>query len=246
VGRPVTLSRLNGTTTLKTKFSDKVIAEYPFEGGNIDSPVIIYDDPPEDNGMDGTCSYASRPDRIETFNQTCELIIEGYGSECLQENADISFQQHLRAKHKDQYLLANGEDFARAMINSTAKQNNKIGLNASAKNKDYILKVVISYCNEDIVVGQDAEGNDIVKKGVTRIPDIALLQEIIMFNYSGNFDRITSFGHALCWARYLDSLGVMPKVKRNTNTNAYKKQQRKTRIKHRSPYSNLRTNPYKL
>ena len=283
VGRPVTISRRNGTTNLNTTFSDKIIADYPFEGGNIDAPVIIYDDPPDDNDMDGTyvagldhykhdksstdsigslyvfkrnvnldewsgrivCSYASRPDRIETFNQICELIIEGYGAECLQENADISFEQHLRAKGKDQYLLASGEDFAKAMISPTAKQNNKLGLNPSSKNKDYLLKLAISYCNEDIVVGTDENGNDIVKKGVTRIPDIALLKEIIDFNYSGNFDRLTSFSHALAWQRYLDSLGIMPKVKLNRKDNEFRKQMRRHRIKHNSPYSTLRSNPYK-
>ena len=32
-------------------FSDKQLADYPFQGGNIDSPVVIYEDPPEEGGV---------------------------------------------------------------------------------------------------------------------------------------------------------------------------------------------------
>lgn len=32
-------------------FSDKQLADYPFQGGNIDTPVVIYEDPPEEGGV---------------------------------------------------------------------------------------------------------------------------------------------------------------------------------------------------
>lgn len=32
-------------------FSDKQLADYPFQGGNIDAPVVIYEDPPEEGGV---------------------------------------------------------------------------------------------------------------------------------------------------------------------------------------------------
>lgn len=284
-GRPVTISRDMGTTNLKLTFSDKKIASFPFKEGNIDAPVIIYEDPPDDNTMDGTnvagldhykhdksstdsigsayifkrnvnlndewghrivASYASRPDRIEIFNQKLELLLEGYGAECLQENADISFQIYLRMKNKEHLLLANGEELARSRINTKAVQNNKYGLNPNPKNQQYLLNLVINYCNEDIEIGEDEEGNKIIVKGVTRIPDIYLLEEIIGFNYTGNFDRITAFGHALAWARYLDFLRIMPEPKIRKEDSTYQKQLRKNRHRHNSPYSTRRNSPYSL
>lgn len=284
-GRPVNISRDMGTTNLKLTFSDKKIASFPFKEGNIDAPVIIYEDPPEDNTMDGTnvagldhykydksstdsigsayifkrnvnlndewghrivASYASRPDRIEIFNQKLEMLLEGYGAECLQENADISFQIYLRMKNKEHLLLANGEELARDRINTKAVQNNKYGLNPNPKNQQYLLNLVINYCNEDIEIGEDEEGNKIIVKGVTRIPDIYLLEEIIGFNYTGNFDRITAFGHALAWARYLDFLRIMPEPKINKRESTYQKQLRKNLYKKNSPYSTKRNSPYRI
>ena len=32
-------------------FSDKQLADYPFQGGNIDAPIVIYENPPEDGGI---------------------------------------------------------------------------------------------------------------------------------------------------------------------------------------------------
>jgi len=273
-GRNVDIYRKQGTK-LGWEFSDKDLPSFPFEGGNIDSPVILFEDPPEDNDIDGTyvsgldhykhnkastnslganyifkrnvnldewsdrvvaCYYA-RPETIEKFNSINEMLIEGYGAECLQENADISFEQHLKAKHKLN-LLANGEELARRLINPRASQNNKYGLNPNEKNQQYILNLVIDYCQEDIEIGEDEHGEKIIVKGVTKIPDIGLLDEIINFHYGGNFDKIVAFGHALAWARYLDSLNIMPKVKKKyTNDSTYKKQMRQDKLRAKSPYS---------
>jgi hypothetical protein len=273
-GRNVDIYRKQGTK-LGWEFSDKDLPSFPFEGGNIDSPVILFEDPPEDNDIDGTyvsgldhykhnkastnslganyifkrnvnldewsdrvvaCYYA-RPETIEKFNSINEMLIEGYGAECLQENADISFEQHLKAKHKLN-LLANGEELAKRLINPRASQNNKYGLNPNEKNQQYILNLVIDYCQEDIEIGEDEHGDKIIVKGVTKIPDIGLLDEIINFHYGGNFDKLIAFGHALAWARYLDSLNIMPKVKNKyTNDSTYKKQVRQDKLRSKSPYS---------
>ena len=273
-GRNVDIYRKQGTK-LGWEFSDKDLPSFPFEGGNIDSPVILFEDPPEDNDIDGTyvsgldhykhnkastnslganyifkrnvnldewsdrvvaCYYA-RPETIEKFNNINEMLIEGYGAECLQENADISFEQHLKAKHKLN-LLANGEELAKRLINPRASQNNKYGLNPNEKNQQYILNLVIDYCQEDIEIGEDEHGDKIIVKGVTKIPDIGLLDEIINFHYGGNFDKLIAFGHALAWARYLDSLNIMPKVKKKyTNDSTYKKQMRQDKLRAKSPYS---------
>ena len=159
------------------------------------------------------CSYVSRPPSMNTFNRKCEIILEAYGAQCLQENADISFQQFLEAKNKDIKLLANGQEIVTRMINPNGRQVNKYGLAPTVKNKEYLLNLVISYCQEPIEEYLDKDGTEIKILGVERIKDEQLLQEIIDYKPGKNVDRIVAFGHALIWARYLDDIRVMPKIK---------------------------------
>lgn len=164
-------------------------------------------------------SYASRPTTPTTFYRTCELLIEGWSAECLMENADLGFLQYLDAKNKAESLLADGVDFSKT-ISPNSNPLTKLGYYPTPRNKEYIFKLVISYCWEEIVVGVDAEGNNITKLGIEFIPDIDLLDEIIAYKEKGNFDRIVAFGSALAWAKYLDSIGVRTEPRpQDTNKN---------------------------
>lgn len=49
VGKVVDVYKLAGNK-MGQNYSDKPVAPYPFKGGNIDCPVVIYEDPPEDGG----------------------------------------------------------------------------------------------------------------------------------------------------------------------------------------------------
>jgi hypothetical protein len=179
------------------------------------------------------CSFVSRPASMNTFNRTCEMLLEGYGAECLQENADISFQQYLEAKGKDIKLLANGEVIAQRMISGTARQTNKYGLTPTQKNKEYLLKVIINYCWEIVDSYIDHDGNEVSVLGIERINDVQLLDEIIGYKPGKNVDRIIAFAHALVWARYLDDIRVLPRIKakKPTDTERLKREDKVTRIK---------------
>lgn len=157
--------------------------------------------------------YAARPDRIETFNQTCEMLLEGYGAQCLMENADIAFQIYLRSRGKDTILLANGKELVQYKINPKAIQNNEIGLNTTAVNQRYIFGLVQNYTNEWITIGHNEEGEELTRRGIVRIPDPGLLQELTEYYPGMNADRLVAFGHALALADYWDSMGWYPKKK---------------------------------
>ena len=49
-GKTVDIYQIDGMK-MGYNFSDKQLADYPFQGGNIDSPVVIYEDPPEEGGV---------------------------------------------------------------------------------------------------------------------------------------------------------------------------------------------------
>lgn len=264
-------------------FSDKQLADYPFQGGNIDAPVVIYEDPPEEGGVFdftyvsgqdpyksdkadtdsvGTfyvlkryvkindpfaycivASYASRPPSSDDFCRNCEILQEAYGAKCLMENADRMYELYLTRRNKQLMLLEDGERLAGKIIRAGARQNNKLGLAPTVPNQRMLFNTVIQYCWEDVVVGYDDDGNEITQKGIYRIPDIELLDEIIAFGPGVNTDRIIAFGHALLLAKYYDDMGYMPES--TTQKENQKKRERK-KIEQAKGFTVRRHNPYKM
>lgn len=281
-GKTVDIYQIDGMK-MGYNFSDKQLADYPFQGGNIDSPVVIYEDPPEEGGVfDYTyvssldpyksdkadtdsvgsfyvlkryvkindpfaycivASYASRPPSSDDFCRNCEILQEAYGAKCLMENADRMYEFYLTRRNKQLMLLENGERLAGKIIRAGARQNNKLGLAPTVPNQRMLFNTVIQYCWEDVVVGYDDDGNEITQKGIYRIPDIELLDEIIAFGPGTNTDRIIAFGHALLLAKYYDDMGYMPES--TTQKENQKKRERK-KIEQVKGFTVRRHNPYKM
>lgn len=281
-GKTVDIYHIDGMK-MGYNFSDKQLADYPFQGGNIDSPVVIYEDPPEEGGVfDYTyvssldpyksdkadtdsvgsfyvlkryvkindpfaycivASYASRPPSSDDFCRNCEILQEAYGAKCLMENADRMYEFYLTRRNKQLMLLEDGERLAGKIIRAGARQNNKLGLAPTVPNQRMLFNTVIQYCWEDVVVGYDDDGNEITQKGIYRIPDIELLDEIIAFGPGTNTDRIIAFGHALLLAKYYDDMGYMPES--TTQKENQKKRERK-KIEQVKGFTVRRHNPYKM
>lgn len=155
-------------------------------------------------------SYVSRPAKSDDFCRTCEDLIEAYGAKCLMENADRIFELYLARRNKEMILLEDGEKLANRIIRPGTRQNNKLGLSPTVPNQRMLFSAVLQYCWEEIIVGYDEDGNEIKQKGIYRIDDIELLDEIIAFGPGVNTDRIIAFGHALLLARYYDDMNFMP------------------------------------
>lgn len=281
-GKTVDIYQIDGMK-MGYNFSDKQLADYPFQGGNIDSPVVIYEDPPEEGGVfDYTyvssldpyksdkadtdsvgsfyvlkryvkindpfaycivASYVSRPPSSDDFCRNCEILQEAYGAKCLMENADRMYEFYLTRRNKQLMLLEDGERLAGKIIRAGARQNNKLGLAPTVPNQRMLFNTVIQYCWEDVVVGYDDDGNEITQKGIYRIPDIELLDEIIAFGPGVNTDRIIAFGHALLLAKYYDDMGYMPES--TTQKENQKKRERK-KIEQVKGFTVRRHNPYKM
>lgn len=281
-GKTVDIYQIDGMK-MGYNFSDKQLADYPFQGGNIDSPVVIYEDPPEEGGVfDYTyvssldpyksdkadtdsvgsfyvlkryvkindpfaycivASYASRPPSSDDFCRNCEILQEAYGAKCLMENADRMYEFYLTRRNKQLMLLEDGERLAGKIIRAGARQNNKLGLAPTVPNQRMLFNTVIQYCWEDVVVGYDDDGNEITQKGIYRIPDIELLDEIIAFGPGTNTDRIIAFGHALLLAKYYDDMGYMPE---STTQKENQKKRELKKIEQVKGFTVRRHNPYKM
>ena len=187
-------------------------------------------------------SYASRPPSSDDFCRNCEILQEAYGAKCLMENADRMYELYLTRRNKQLMLLEDGERLAGKIIRAGARQNNKLGLAPTVPNQRMLFNTVIQYCWEDVVVGYDDDGNEITQKGIYRIPDIELLDEIIAFGPGVNTDRIIAFGHALLLAKYYDDMGYMPES--TTQKENQKKRERK-KMEQVKGFTVRRHNPYK-
>lgn len=188
-------------------------------------------------------SYASRPPSSDDFCRNCEILQEAYGAKCLMENADRMYELYLTRRNKQLMLLEDGERLAGKIIRAGARQNNKLGLAPTVPNQRMLFNTVIQYCWEDVVVGYDDDGNEITQKGIYRIPDIELLDEIIAFGPGVNTDRIIAFGHALLLAKYYDDMGYMPEST-TQKENQKKRERRKTeQVK---GFTVRRHNPYRM
>lgn len=188
-------------------------------------------------------SYASRPPSSDDFCRNCEILQEAYGAKCLMENADRMYELYLTRRNKQLMLLEDGERLAGKIIRAGARQNNKLGLAPTVPNQRMLFNTVIQYCWEDVVVGYDDDGNEITQKGIYRIPDIELLDEITAFGPGTNTDRIIAFGHALLLAKYYDDMGYMPES--TTQKENQKKRERK-KIEQVKGFTVRRHNPYKM
>lgn len=181
-------------------------------------------------------SYTARPTRPESFYKNALLGIEAFNAECFGENADLGFIQYMEAIDKADLYLAEGVDWSRQR-NPNSNPTKRFGYHPTAKNNEYLFRLVVSYCWQEVVIGEDEETKEpIVKLGIEYIEDPELLEEIIDWREGGNYDRIVAFGAALAWARYLDSLHVMPKRSASSYTNAelYNQKKKKEKAKLRA------------
>lgn len=188
-------------------------------------------------------SVVSRPPKIDDFCRTCEILIEAYGAKCLMENADTMFQTYLSRRNKQFVLLEEGEAVANKLVNTKARQNNKLGLAPTVPNQRMLYNLIIQYCWEDVTIGYDDDGNEIKQKGIYRIPDIELLDEIIAFGPGVNTDRIIAFAHALALAQYYDDMNYMPK---STTEKMNEEKREKIRRYQVRGFTTVRHNPFKI
>lgn len=229
--------------------SDKDVAPFPYAGGFVDAPIIIYERPTnaEDtyslyiaglddynveessgdsvgsftiykrNIMDATsnkivATYNSRPDPHRKFHEQGHMLLEMYNAKCYMENEDIKFKDFLDLRHESENWLVKGFDpGTEYTFNTTTRR--KYGWQPTSSNKKFLMGRLLEYCDENIEI-EDENGNIEIIKGVERIDDIGVLEEIIGYKKGGNFDRLTSFGSSLMYDLHLTNVYITPKFKR--------------------------------
>jgi hypothetical protein len=151
-------------------------------------------------------SYCARPDKKETWEEQARLLIKYFNARTLCENDDISFIEYMKAKGDAHYLEKQPQWLMEVVPNTTVKR--EYGVHRSSdKIRDYLHNCLKKYMEEIIHTEVDDAGNVTREMlGVNRIFDPVLLEEIIQYNDSGNFDRIVAAELAIAQALKMDPI----------------------------------------
>ena len=151
-------------------------------------------------------SYCARPDKKETWEEQARYLIKYYNARTLCENDEISFIDYMISKGDAHYLERQPDWLKEIVPNTTVRRD--YGIHRSAeKIRDFLHGCLKKYTEEVVHVEKDEDGNTISEtKGMSKIFDPVLLEEMIQYNEDGNFDRIIAAELAVSLAMKLDPI----------------------------------------
>jgi hypothetical protein len=151
-------------------------------------------------------SYCARPDKKETWEEQARYLIKYYNARALCENDEISFIDYMIAKGDAHYLERQPDWLKEIVPNTTVRRD--YGIHRSAeKIRDFLHGCLKKYTEEVVHVEKDEDGNTLSEtKGMSKIFDPVLLEEMIQYNEDGNFDRIIAAELAVSLAMKLDPI----------------------------------------
>jgi hypothetical protein len=151
-------------------------------------------------------SYCARPDKKEIWEEQARMLIKFYNARTLCENDDISFIEYMKAKGDAHYLEKQPEWLKEIVPNTTVKRDYGIH-RSSEKIIDYLHNCLKKY-TESVIYKETNEQGDVIKEvlGISKIFDPVLLEEMIQYNDSGNFDRIIAAELAIAQAMKMDPI----------------------------------------
>ena len=174
-------------------------------------------------------SYCARPDKKEVWEEQARLLIKYYNARALCENDEVSFIDYMISKNDAHYLEKQPEWLKEVVPNTTVRRD--YGIHRSAeKIRDFLHGCLKKYTEQTLLVEKN-EAGDIIseKKGMVKILDPVLLEEMIQYNEDGNFDRIIAAELAVALAMKMDPImgkiggskdvrvmSMHPRIKQNT------------------------------
>jgi len=148
--------------------------------------------------------YTARPSTLDHYYSQCCMLLEYYNASCLYESNVNNFKVYCTTHHK-LHLLSHTP----AVLKSAHKQNdNNYGLKIVGNQFSSVKGEVITYLNQFLRATTEEGVSNVYK-----IKSIGLLQELIRYNDTGNFDRVIAF--ALTLIRHIE-LSTVP-VSYNTD-----------------------------
>ena len=151
-------------------------------------------------------SYCARPDKKETWEEQARMLIKYYNARTLCENDEISFIDYMISKGDAHYLERQPDWLKEIVPNTTVRRDYGIH-RSSEKIRDFLHGCLKKYTEEAFHTERNEEGDVIGEtKGMSKVFDPVLLEEMIQYNEVGNFDRIIAAELAIALAMKLDPL----------------------------------------
>jgi len=151
-------------------------------------------------------SYCARPDKKETWENQARYLIKYFNARTLCENDEISFIDHMISKGDSQYLERQPDWLKEIVPNTTVRRD--FGIHRSSEKVRDFLHGCLKKYSEEIIASETNEDGEVISKtiGMAKILDPLLLEEMIQYNESGNFDRIIAAELAIGLAMKLDPI----------------------------------------
>lgn len=132
--------------------------------------------------------YVGRPYSPDDVNRIAELLAELYGAEIMYENMVTHVKAYFERRKKLNLLALQPDSVISAAIKNS-KVSRVYGIHMNEKLKDAGEKYIKQWLLEE----RDVDENGKVILNLHTIYDPALLEELILYNRKGNFDRVMSF-----------------------------------------------------
>lgn len=146
--------------------------------------------------------YTGRPETAEAYYENVRKLLVYYNARLLYENERKGIFPYFTSKHCD-YLLADQPDIIKDIVGKSGVNRQK-GIHMSTPIKDWMEGLIKEWLCEEYAPG---------KKNLTKLLSEPLLEELIGYNDTGNFDRVIAFGLLMVYREQLHNLHVKDKKK---------------------------------
>lgn len=150
--------------------------------------------------------YTGRPQTAEEYYENLRKLAIYYNGRIMYENERKGLFPYFTAKHCD-YLLADQPDIISDIIGNSKVQRKK-GCHMNKQIKQWGEGLIKDWLNEEQAPG---------KKNLHNILSEPLLEELISYNDTGNFDRVMALMQVMIYREQLYNLKVKEKKKENKN-----------------------------
>lgn len=150
--------------------------------------------------------YTGRPSTAEEYYENLRKLAVYYNGRIMYENERKGLFPYFTAKHCD-YLLADQPDIISDVVGNTKVQRKK-GCHMNKQIKQWGEGLIKDWLNEEQAPG---------KKNLHNILSEPLLEELISYNDTGNFDRVMALMQVMIYREQLYNLKVKEKKKENKN-----------------------------
>jgi hypothetical protein len=148
--------------------------------------------------------YTGRPETAEEFYENCRKLAKYYGASILYENEKKGLFTYFQQKHCE-YMLADQPGTIKDVIKDSKVQRGK-GIHMNKEIKMWGEGLIKEYLNEEFAPGQ---------KNLLKIYSEPLLEELINYNDTGNFDRVMAFMMVMIYREELFNMQVKKKKEYN-------------------------------